>query len=71
MRRNDICTSDGASDDGKTNSIDSVSVGTTVSSLSQALPRVTLSGPVTDLWLLWLRFYRYIRTFFFQKPAND
>jgi predicted RNase H-like nuclease (RuvC/YqgF family) len=47
LRRNDICPS-GASEDGKTNSIDSISV-TTTSSISQALPRVTLSGPVTDL----------------------
>jgi chromosome segregation ATPase len=47
LRRNDICPSD-ASEDGKTNSIDSISV-TTTSSISQALPRVTLSGPVTDL----------------------
>ncbi|XP_008193996.1 uncharacterized protein LOC103313188 isoform X1 [Tribolium castaneum] len=47
LRRNDICTSD-ASEDGKTNSIDSISV-TTTSSISQAVPRVTLSGPVTDL----------------------
>ncbi|XP_063918971.1 uncharacterized protein LOC135134276 isoform X2 [Zophobas morio] len=47
LRRNDICPSD-VSEDGKTNSADSISV-TTTSSISQALPRVTLSGPVTDL----------------------
>lgn len=45
LRRNDISTSD-ISEDGKTTSIDSLSI---TSSVSQIPPRITLSGPVTDL----------------------
>ncbi|XP_018577395.1 uncharacterized protein LOC108915754 [Anoplophora glabripennis] len=48
LRRNDISTSD-ISEDGKTASVESLSIITTTSSISQGTPRVTLSGPVTDL----------------------
>ncbi|KAJ8924023.1 hypothetical protein NQ315_006800 [Exocentrus adspersus] len=51
LRRNDISTSD-ISEDGKTASIESLSMVTSVtttSSMSQGTSRVTLSGPVTDL----------------------
>lgn len=45
MRRSEI-----SSEDGKTISLDSFSAISTASSLAQATPpRVTLSGPVTDL----------------------
>lgn len=46
LRRSEI-----SSEDGKTTSLDSFSAPSTTSSVAQtAPPRVTLSGPVTDLW---------------------
>lgn len=44
MRRSEV-----SSEDGKTTSLDSFSAPSTTSSLAQSVPRVTLSGPVTDL----------------------
>ncbi|KAL3285640.1 hypothetical protein HHI36_000172 [Cryptolaemus montrouzieri] len=51
LKRNDISTSD-ISENGKTDSADSISMTTTSSiahGIPSGIPRVTLSGPVTDL----------------------